>query len=287
MVKKNTVYSIGIDIGGTKMAAVLFDGEKVLADYSLATPRDNLEHMLVMIKALVEPLEETAKQKQARINGIGLGAAGVIDHKERKILDSPNIEYLNGIRLGEEISKMMDLPVYMDNDANCFLRAEISFGAAGKFDNVYGIIIGTGIGGAWWHNGEIYRAVNGGSGEPGEMIVDFAEGVKLEEAYHKLTQNNPAALAEEAYRGDDLAQKTYEEIGKLLGSSFANIVNILAPEAIILGGGAMASSDLFLPAAKKIMRANTASLEVRKKIKVLKSKIGDNSGSLGAALLVK
>ncbi len=287
MVKKNLVYSIGIDIGGTKMAAVLFDGEKVIADYSLATPKDNLKHMLVMIKALIEPLEEKAKKMKVRIKGIGLGVAGIIDYQKGKILESPNINYLNGVKLGEEISNMMEMPVMIDNDGNCFLRAEVKLGGAKKFNSVYGIVIGTGIGGAWWYKDDIYRAVHGGSGEPGEMIVEFSNGYKLEPAYHKLTQNNPGNLAEEAYRGDQLAQKAFEEVGEMLGVALANIVNILAPEAIIIGGGVAISSDLFLSVAKKVMRENVASTELKKRIRILRSKLGANAGSIGASLLVE
>ena len=106
---KTKQLTIGIDIGGTKMAAVLFDGEKVLADSVLATPKDNLEHMLVMIQALVDPLFVRAKGKKKKISGIGLGVAGVIDYKEEKILESPNIKYLNGKKAGPRTGKAFGL----------------------------------------------------------------------------------------------------------------------------------------------------------------------------------
>ena len=91
--KKN--YIIGVDIGGTKMSAVLFDGEKVLADYVLATPKDNREHFMIMLKALIEPLEDKAKADGAVIKGIGLGIAGMLDYKENMIVEAPNIPILN------------------------------------------------------------------------------------------------------------------------------------------------------------------------------------------------
>ncbi|MEA1963083.1 MAG: ROK family protein [Patescibacteria group bacterium] len=284
---KNKKYSIGIDLGGTKMSAVLFDGEKVIMDCSLATPKDNLEHIFVMMLALIEPLEEKANELKIRISKIGLGVAGVIDYREGKILYSPNIPLIDGVCLARELEKRTGFSVIIDNDGNCFTRAVAVLGVAKKYDNVYGFIIGTGIGGGWWINNDIYRAPFGGSGEPGEMIIDFNTGIKLEEAYHKLTQNNPALLAEEAYRGDVLAEKSYEELGEFLGLALANIVNLIAPEVIVLGGGAINSSDLFLSIAKKTMKENISSSEAKKNIKILKSKIGKHAGAIGAACLVK
>lgn len=286
MTKGKKKYSIGIDIGGTKMAAVLFDGSKVIADYVLATPKDSLDHFLIMLKALIEPLEEKAKEHRVKIGGVGLGVAGIIDFQEGIIIESPNIPLLNGVNLAKELGERIDMPVSIDNDGNTFVRAEAMLGAGKKYNNIYGFIIGTGIGGGWWLNGTVYRVTHGGSGEPGEMIIDFDTGMSLEDAYHKLTQNNPGNLAEEAYRGDVLAEKAFEEVGCFLGVAFANIANLIMPEIIIVGGGVTESSDLFMSQAKRSMRDNIASMEAKKKIRVIKGKLGNQAGAIGAALLV-
>jgi len=278
---------IGIDVGGTKMSAVLFDGEKIILDYILATPKDNLDHFLVMLLALIDPLLEKAKELKCDLEGIGLGLAGVIDYKENRMLNSPNIPLINGVKVGEELEKRVNFPVKIDNDGNCFVRSVAKVGVAKKYNNIYGLIVGTGIGGGWFLNGDIYKSSFGGSGEPGEMIMDFSNGIKLEDAYHKLTQNNPANLAEEAYRGDILAEKSFAELGEFLGMALANIANLIAPEVIVLGGGAMQSADLFLSIIKKTMRQNISSSELRKHIKILKSKLNEQSGAVGAALLFK
>ncbi|PIV51222.1 hypothetical protein CO115_05270 [Candidatus Falkowbacteria bacterium CG_4_9_14_3_um_filter_36_9] len=279
-------YTIGIDIGGTKMLAVLFDGEKALADYTLATPKDNLEHFLIMMDALLEPLTDRARADKVKIKGIGLGVAGVIDYNKKIVLKSPNIPIIDGIDFASKLEGKIGLPVAIDNDANCFCRTEALAGAGIKYKNIYGIIIGTGIGGAWWINNGIYLGAHGGAGEPGQMIIDFNDMIGLEAAYHKLTQHNPAQLAEEAYRGDVLAEKVYAELGNLLGTAFANIANLIDPEIFIIGGGAVESSDLFLSNIKKTMKENIISSEA-KKIKVVKSKLGEQAGAIGAALLVK
>lgn len=284
---KNKQYTIGIDIGGTKMHAVLFDGAKVIADFTLATPKDNLEHFIIMIKALLEPLEEKAHENKMKIKGIGLGVAGVIDYKENKMLRSPNIPIIDNIKLTEKIEETIGYPILMDNDANCFLRAESRMGAGKEHDNNYGLIIGTGIGGSWWLNGEIYKGVHGGAGEPGEMIIDYNEELGLEDAYHKLTQSNPAHMAVEAYRGDVLAQKVFEEVGQYFGITMANIVNLINPEIFIIGGGVVESSDLFLAKAKKTMTKYINSTVAAKKVKVLKGKLGKDAGAIGAAMLIE
>jgi glucokinase len=171
----------------------------------------------------------------------------------------------------------------MDNDTECFLRAEATVGAAAKYKNIYGITVGTGLGGAWWINGNIYYGAHGFS-EPGRMIIDFRDQTNLEAAYQKLMQNNPLNLAMENYRGDELARRAFDEVGLFLGLACANIINLLDPEAIIFGGGVMASADLFLPELKKTIEEKI--VKTQSKVKILKSKLGLDAGAIGASLLI-
>jgi len=285
MPKKNIQYKIGIDLGGTNMRAVLYDGSKAVADYLLATPRDTYDHLLIMLFALVEPLIERAKKDQIKVEGIGLGIAGTINYEKRRVTNSPNLPIINGMPITEDLEKKTELPAVIDNDANCFTRAEALTGAAVKHKNVFGAVIGTGIGGAWWINNEIYRGAHGGAGEPGHLLINFENKIDFEGAFHKLFQNNPAQTAEEAYRGDVLAEKAYAEFGEFLGLAFANIVNLIDPEAIVIGGSVSASADLFLKQAKRAMKQYIASPEAREAV-ILKSKLKDNAGAIGAALLI-
>mgnify|MGYP001580437388 CR=1 FL=1 len=239
-----------------------------------------------MLKALVEPLLDKAKNDQAIVRGIGLGVAAELDYKENKVLEAPNIPFLAGQKLSVNLAARLGIAtVKMDNDAHCFLLAEMKLGAGKKFNNVLGVVIGTGIGGAWWFNQQVYLGSHNGTRGPGWSIIDYKAGISLEEAYHKLAQNNPASLAEEAYRGDILAEKTYQEFGHYLGVTLANIVNIIDPELIIIGGGVVESSNLFISSAKKALRQFVKN-QATKKIKIVKGKLGANSGAIGAALLV-
>lgn len=284
MSKNIKQYSIGVDIGGTKMSAVLFDGAKVIADYSLATPKDSLEHFLIMLKALVEPLLDKAKKQKIEVKGIGVGAPGILDRQQSMVLRTHNLHIIDGVKLGNLLEEKLKLPVKLGNDTDGFVRAEAKLGAAKGYNNVYGLTIGTGIGDGWWYNGEIYLGSHGGAGESSEMVISEA-GLGLEAVYQKLSQNNPAQIAEEAYRGDVLAEKTYGEIGKYIGMALANIVNLIDPGIIVIGGAVANSSDLFLSQVKKTMKKHIFSPEA-KKVKIVKSKLGPLAGAIGAALLV-
>lgn len=278
-------YTIGLDVGGTKITGILFDGEKILADLTLATPKDNLDHFLIMVKAIFDPLAERAKKAKVKVSGLGLGIPGVLDVEKKKILKCPNLPFLNEVDLGIKLKEITGLDTFLDNDANCFIRAEALLGAGKNYKNIFGITLGTGIGGGWWVNGQIYSGSHGGAGEAGHMIINLENPIDWEDAFHKLTQGSPEQLAEEAFRGDILAEKAYEEIGKMLGLAFANIVNLIDPEIIIIGGGVVESSDLFLSIAKKTMREYIINPEA-KKIKIVKGKFGSFAGAVGAALLV-
>jgi glucokinase len=278
-------YRIGVDIGGTKMTAVLLAGERVVGEYTLATPTDDLNKFLVMLGALLEPLFEQAKKDKVKISGIGIGVPGAINNG--KILIAPNVPCLIGVKIVDVLTEKFgsEYVIKVDNDANCFALGEARIGAGKKYHSVYGLIVGTGIGGGWVNDGALYGGSHGAANEPGQFVIDYREKLTLEEAYHKLTQNNPRLLAEEAYQGDELASQVFEELGRLLGVGIANIINLLDPEIVVIGGGASESSSLFLTEIKKTVRELVASQDA-KDVKVVISKSGKQAGAIGAALLI-
>lgn len=284
-INKNKTYAIGVDIGGTKISGVLFDGKNVLADCNLGTPKDNFSHFLIMLNAVIEPLLSAARKNKIKVAGIGLGIAGIIERQTGKVKKSPNIKFLDNKFIGREIEKKYGPPVKIDNDAGCFTRAEAKMGAGKNCRSVYGITIGTGIGGAWWTNGKIHEGAHGAAGEPGYMVVDFKEKVGLEEIYHRLMEKNPKEMAARVYGGDKRAESAFAEFGSCLGMTFANIVNIIDPEIFIIGGGVAGSSELFLHEVKKAMLAYSLSPSADK-IKIVKSKLGEKAGAMGAAMLI-
>ena len=280
-------YQIGIDVGGTKIASVLLHQNKVVEHSTLATPTDSLQHFLIMIQASLDPLMSIIEANHGTLTGIGLGIPGVVDYEKDEVSIAPNLTLLNKVKLPEEIKKILgkpELTVKMDNDVNCFVRAEALLGAGKKSSNVYGMTIGTGIGSGWYFKGEVYNGHHGGANEVGHMIVDFDELITLEQAYHKLTQHNPKLLAEEAYRGDVLAEKSFAELGAYLGIALSTIVNILDPEIIILGGRVIDSGNLFLDTAKDNLKKYTFSPNAQS-VRLVKGKLGPLAGATGAGLL--
>ena len=277
-------FTIGIDIGGTKISGVLFDGKNVLADYVLGTPKDDFNHFMIMLGAVIEPLLAAAKKNKKKVAGIGLGIAGVMDKQAGKVRKSPNISFLDNKYIRAEVEKKFSLPVKIENDAACFVRAEAIIGAGGEYKSVYGITIGTGIGGAWWTERKIFEGAHGTAGEPGHIIVDFKEKIDLEGVYHRLMGRNPEEMAARAYAGDKRAEMAFLEFGGYLGMAFANIINIIDPEIFVIGGGVVESSELFLGEVKKSMLAHAFSPEAGR-VKVVKAKLGEKAGAIGAALL--
>lgn len=273
---------IGIDVGGTKMTSVLFDGKNILSDFTLATPKDDLKHFVIMLKALVDPLLDKAKTDKLKVQKIGIGIPGVLNETKEQVVKCANLGILEGVNLAKILREEFDFEIKLDNDADCFLHAEVKLGAGKGYKNIYGITLGTGIGGSWWNNGQTYCGSHGTASEIGHTIINNTELISLEDAYHKLTQNNPGQLAEEAYRGDVLAEKVFKEVGFLLGVSFSNIINLLDPELIIIGGGVAESGDLFLSEVKKTVEKYSI---VSQKIKIVKAKLGPMAGAIGASLL--
>lgn len=280
-------YHIGVDVGGTKIGAVLLNNNKVIEESLLATPKDSLEHFLIMIQAALDPLLAVIEKTNGSLVSIGVGVPGAIDPKKEKIIIARHIPFLAGVMLAEALRQQLnkpDLPIFLDNDVNCFVRAEALLGAGKKATNIYGMTVGTGIGGGWYHNGQVYHGFHGSASEIGHVIVDFDELITLEQAYHKLTQRNASLLAEEAYRGDILAEKAFEELGTYLGIALSTIVNVLDPELIILGGSVLNSSNLFLEPAKTSLKEHIFSPEARS-VRVVKGKLGPMAGAIGAGLM--
>ncbi len=280
-------YQIGIDIGGTKIATVLLHNNKIIEQSLLATPKDSLEHFLIMVQAALDPLMAEIEKTNGTLTSIGVGIPGVLNASRTEVIIAANIPLLNGVTLAEALQKQFnrpEVPILLDNDVNCFVRAEALLGAGKKATNIYGMTVGTGIGGGWYYNGAIYNGFHGSASEIGHTIVDFDELITLEEAYHKLTQRNASLLAEEAYRGDILAEKAFEELGVYLGIALSTIVNVIDPEIIILGGSVLNSGNLFLEPAKTTLKKHIWSPEARS-VRLVKGKLGPMAGAIGAGLI--
>ncbi len=276
-------YYLGVDIGGTNLKAILLDeNKKELKSYNLATPKDNVEHFFIMLKALIDPLIKISIKNKAKIRGIGLGVPGIYNPETRKIIKLPNIPLLNNVDIISRIEKEFELPIKIDNDANCFLTAEVKMNLEKKYKNIFALTLGTDVGSAWWVDNKIYRGKNKSVNEITRMVIENPNNLKV--IYQSLVGSNAEELAENAYRGDKNAQETFEKVGHYLGIACANVVNLIDPEIIVMGGNVVKSSDLFFPKIRKIIEKLAMHPEA-KNIKIVKAKVKGEVGAKGAALL--
>ncbi len=315
--------AIGIDIGGTNTKIVLASEKgNVLIGRQIPTPSlseqspENIDDLLVTsLKDLLSDESTKAKLSESGgssgIAGIGIGVAGLIDRKSGIVLQSPNITALNGIKLRERFEKEFSMPVVLENDANIYAYGEKWVGTGKDFDNFVLLTLGTGLGGGLIYNGELYEGpveighmtiVPSGryctcgsygcleSYASGRAVVDRATSL-LEKGtdsmlakccdgnFYKIT---PQVVYETALDGDSLSREVFREAGLFLGIAIANLINIFSLDAVIIGGGLIGAWDLFIEEIKKeVSRRAFKPLSVN--VKVLKSTLAKDAGSIGAA----
>src|SRR4030042_5385271 len=234
------MYYLGFDIGGSNIKAALIKNKEIIRK-ALENTSDNLENLLLLLGKMKYDL--CTQLSAGEISGVGFSIAGALDVEREKMLHSPNIPYLDGQPIKKMLEKKMaPLPIKLEHDVHCFLQAEKDIGLAKDLKNVFYLAVGTGVGGAFMINREIFIGAHGASGEAGHMIIERNSGQDFE----SLTANNfvknmlgvTGKEAEQLARsGDKKAEDFFEERGKNLGIGIANIINVFDPEAVIIGGG--------------------------------------------------
>lgn len=248
---------IGIDIGGTKITGIVWDGKKIADELTIVTPKSLFEFRRNVLK-LVDFLSASRK-----ISGIGVGMAGVIDAKKKVAVYSPNIRYINNLSLADLLRKKLRIAV--GNDAKCFALAEAKLGQGKGHSSVVGLILGTGVGSGFVLNGKIYYGSHFGAGEIGHMVNE--KGERLEHLYQ--------------YARDAHDEK---KLASVAAAIFTNTCRAFDPEILVVGGGAaLDNKRKFFGIAVKACEKLLSSYRIKPKI--VKSKL-KNAGAIGAALLV-
>lgn len=216
-----------------------------------------------------------------------------------KIVQAPNLKGFEGFEIEKYLKRKLKSPFYIDNDANCAALGEKYFGYAKNLNHFVVLTLGTGVGGGIFSNGKLLRGKNGLAGELGHITI-FPEGIKCgcgkrgclemyasKEGFKKILKMDiePEEIAKRAKKGIKKYKKVFEIMGYALGIACGNIVNIFNPEAIIFSGGISKSFDLFRKTFFKTLREN-AFPHLLKDLKIKISKLGDNTGVLGAISLV-
>jgi len=295
----------GIDLGGTKIEGVIIASDKkpdVLARLRVPTEADKgYSHIVDQINKLVEMLK---KESGLVPDKIGIGTPGAMDPTTNTLKNSNTI-CLNGQPLRQDIEKKLGISVAMANDANCFAIAETLWGAVpDKVPDakvVFGVILGTGVGGGLVMYGKVPNGRHGIAGEWGHNFLDASggpcycgrtgcverilSGPALQRFYAEISGENRKLpeIVERAKAGTDpAAVQTMDRMVEYFGRAIAVIVNIVDPDAIVLGGG-VGNIDLLY--SRGVKEAEKHLFNPRMETPVLKPKLGDSAGVFGAALL--
>jgi N-acetylglucosamine repressor len=298
LVSLNPEYSrsIGIKVERARVLAAAVDLTGAIrdrADISFETPPSPAE-VIASIAKLVEKLSFE------RILGIGISISGFVDPATGMDLYSPILGWRN-VPLRDPISQRTGLPVWIENDVNALALAERWYGAGRNYNHFICITVGEGIGAGVVIGGEIYRGAFGGAGELGHITINpdgpvcrcqergclevYASDYFLNEEASRLGFPDIQGLIDAARNGDADAKVAFARMGRYLGFGAKNLVNLLNPEAIILGGERMDASDLFLSAIEDEVRRHSFPSEADR-LQIVPTELGADGFLIGSATLV-
>jgi glucokinase len=312
---------VAVDIGGTKIIAAVFDGEGAMLSriYYLTLGSEGPNRVIKRLIGAIDKAIEKAGMVGSQIGGIGLAAAGAIDINRGVVADSPNLPRWHNIHIVDKLLDALGRPVFLLNDANAAALAEYRLGAGRGLHNLIYITVSTGIGGGMIINGELYQGTDGSAAEIGHMIIKIGgpvckcgkrgcfesmasgtaigklaqkrlrrgdESIMARLANDKVGDVTAQIVAAAARKGDALAKAVIEESAGYLGIGLANLVNLMNPQMIIIGGGVSKMGDMILSPARKSMKANAFNLPART-VRLVRSQLGVDAELTGAALYAR
>jgi glucokinase len=308
---------IGVDLGGTKLLAGAVEPDGTV-HHRTNRPAQGLTQ-IELVEMVAHAVESVRRSVGDEVSAVGFGIPCTFDARTGMAVQAVNLP-LHDIRFADVMAERLELPVIVDNDANCAILAEARAGAGAGSSEVVMLTIGTGIGGGLVLGGEVYRGFAGGGAELGHMVVDMdgrpcqgtcpnwgclesvASGTALVrevslavardpdtdlgralEAGRELTGPMITAMARD---GDAVACGAMQVIGRALGVGITNIVNIFCPQVVVIGGGVSAAGDLLLDPAREVMRRR-ALRPGRDEVRVEAAAFGADAGMVGAAMLAR
>ncbi|MBE7323269.1 ROK family protein [Nocardioides sp. Y6] len=290
---------VGLDVGGTKVLADLVDDHgQVLRSVRLSS-RDGVEDAAGLEDVLSRALELVCDG--ARPRGVGVAAAGFVDAAGERVVFAPHLPWRDDA-VRERLSTRWGLDVVLENDATCATWAEVEHGAlAGVAQGVL-VAVGTGIGGGVVVHGEVVRGAGGMAGEFGHTRVvpqgrpcpcglrgcweQYASGRALVARAGRAGERG-GGVAEAARAGDREAVAAFEEVGAWLGVGVANLVAVLDPEVVVVGGGVAEAGDLLLTPARRSLAEHLVGAGHRVTPPLVPAVHGEHAGTVGAVALAR
>lgn len=312
---------VGVDIGGTKLAAGLVDGRgRLLARGKRSTPRGaGPKRIANAVEDLIRNVVSDGDRKLKDVRAVGVGAPGIVDPGGRKILTAPNID-LAGFPLAERLEKRLDAPVALGNDVNLGVLGEQWLGAGQGVEDVVGLFPGTGVGGGVIVHGRPLLGAHGAAAELGHVIVDpsgprcgcgnrgcleaFASRTAIERdiraalkrgerscvlelAGGKLDTIKSKIIRKALKRRDPVVTRIVRRACEALGAACVSLRHAFDPSLFILGGGLVeACGEFILPAVQKSIDRDPFFRKVTK-CKAVAARLGDDAVLLGAVALAK
>lgn len=310
------MYTVGIDIGGTKIAGALVDIDgNIVAESKVPTPAQDPDALVDAVVALVTELS-LGKE----VLGIGVAAAGFIDADQANIIYAPNLSWRNE-PFKAKLQAQLPLPVIIENDANAAAWAEFRYGAGKGYQHMVMLTIGTGVGGAVIVNGQMLRGGFGIAGELGHLRVvpngklcgcgqhgcleSYGSGTALLKAAKELASSDleiGARLRELEAQADELtgaqvyaailekdpgALQILTELGTWLGEAIGSLTAVLDPQVVVIGGGVSAAGDLLLNPIREAYLAHLPARGFRPELEIKGAEFVNDAGVVGAADLVR
>ncbi|WP_406944905.1 ROK family protein [Halobacillus sp. SY10] len=291
--------TIGVDLGGTNLrAGIVSSSVHILYEKSIRTEAEKgADYVIDNMARLIQEIKGGNS-----ITSVGIGSPGPLDPHKGLILSPPNLPGWDRIPLIERLRKSIDLPVFLDNDANAAALAESRFGAGKGYSSVYYITVSTGIGGGYVLNNKIVQGAHGYAGEIGNMIIQpngpswsnlNAGSLEALASGTAIGRKGKARLAIEggaeevfslAKEGNQEAQQIVEETVTYLAMGIANIAHITDPSIFVLGGGVMQAKDQILVPLRDRIK-DFLYPEMEETINIQPASLGTKAGLIGAALL--
>ena len=292
----------GVDLGGTKIECAVIEREKAIIRRRMPTEADQgYKHIISQIKKLIT---DVSAEIGLRPTTVGFATPGVLDPATRTMKNC-NTVVMNGQPMRKDIESALQIPVKLANDANCFALAESIMGAGKNYPNadlVFGVIMGTGVGGGLVAHNRIIEGIHGIAGEWGHNILEdngeicycgkrgcvetVISGIALENYYERVSGNRlklPEIVLNHLNGTDKYADKTIERLLEFYGRAISTLINVLDPNLIVIGGGVGNVYLLYTEGYKRIGKYMFNPGEL--KTPILKPALGDSAGVFGAALL--
>lgn len=322
MAHKNGII-VGIDLGGTSMKALAVDRKnKILSVEKKKTPSNVRARDLIReIGGLAKKAAARAGCKPKAVKAVSIGAPGPVDVRHGIVREAANLGWKN-VPLALELEKILDIPVFVDNDVNVGVVGEHALGAGERAPELVGIFVGTGIGGGIISSGKLFEGSNGWAGEVGHTVVlpdgpvcgcgrrghveALASRLAMERAVLASIQAGrksviseilkkrqkdritSSVIQEALARKDPLMQEVMAQAQYYLGILVANVANILDPERVVIGGGIAARlGEAFVAPIRKTAAQYFAHAQAVNHIRIVPGTLGDNAGALGAVVLAR